>query len=189
MSGNTLGESTTVLRDYLVVGCLLVGASSLDAQNRSMPTSSGQAAFGAISEVIRILEADPKTDWSKVNIEALRQHLIDMDDVTLRSEVVQRPVDGGLQMDVTGAGRTTLAIRRMAAEHVAMVGQGPDYNASVAEIPNGARITVTSKRGGDAGAVARIRGLGFAGLMAEGDHHSQHHLALARGTAMGHHPH
>ena len=186
MSSIPLGESTTVLRNYLLSGFLLV-AARLDAQEHVMPTSSGQAAFAAISEVVRMLEADPKTDWSKVNIEALRQHLIDMDDVTLRSEVVQRPVDGGLQMDVTGAGRTTLAIRRMAAEHVAMVGQGPDYTASVKEIPNGARITVTAKRKGDAGAVARIRGLGFAGLLAEGDHHARHHLELARGAAMAHH--
>src|SRR5437763_2768602 len=42
-----------------------------------LPTSPGQAAFGAISEIVRLLKADPNTDWSKVNIEALRQHLID----------------------------------------------------------------------------------------------------------------
>ena len=48
----------------------------------SVPTMPGQDAFGAIQEIVRILEADPKTDWSKVNLEALRQHLIDMKDVT-----------------------------------------------------------------------------------------------------------
>ena len=31
------------------------------------PTMPGQDAFGAIQEIVRILEADPKTDWSKVN--------------------------------------------------------------------------------------------------------------------------
>ena len=35
------------------------------------PTMPGQDAFGAIQEIVRILEADPKTDWSKVNLEAL----------------------------------------------------------------------------------------------------------------------
>ena len=34
---------------------------------------------------MRILEADPTTDWSKVNIGALREHLIDMDEVTMRA--------------------------------------------------------------------------------------------------------
>lgn len=152
----------------------------------AVPTSPGQAAFGAISEVVRMLEADPRTDWSKVNVEALRQHLIDMDFVTMRSEVAQRPVPGGIQMDVTGTGRTLLAIRRMAVSHTAMLDQGAEYHASAKEIPGGARITITAKDSSDAQLVARIRGLGFAGLMTEGDHHARHHLALARGDASPH---
>jgi hypothetical protein len=55
-----------------------------------LPTLSGQAAFGAISEIVGILKEDPRTDWSKVNIEALRQHLIDMDEVTMRAAVTER---------------------------------------------------------------------------------------------------
>ena len=47
----------------------------------SIPTQPGQAASAAIQEIVGILEADPKTDWSKVNIEALRHHLIDMNKV------------------------------------------------------------------------------------------------------------
>jgi hypothetical protein len=50
-----------------------------------IPTMPGQAAFGAIQEIVRLLEADPNTDWSKVDLEALRQHLIDMNDVTLKA--------------------------------------------------------------------------------------------------------
>ena len=42
------------------------------------PTMPGQDAFGAIQETVSLLEADPATDWSKVNIAALREHLIDM---------------------------------------------------------------------------------------------------------------
>src|SRR5512136_703708 len=70
------------------------------------PTLPGQDAFGAIQEIVRILEADPATDWSKVNLERLRQHLIDMNDVTLRSEVKATAVPGGLTLEVTGTGRT-----------------------------------------------------------------------------------
>ena len=44
-------------------------------------TMPGQDAFGAIQEIVQILQSDPKTDWSKVNIDALRQHLIDMRDI------------------------------------------------------------------------------------------------------------
>ncbi|MFI5340600.1 MAG: hypothetical protein ACHQ7N_12275 [Candidatus Methylomirabilales bacterium] len=62
---------------------------------------------------MRILEADPATDWSEVNLERLRQHLIDMNGVTLRSEVKSAVVPGGLMMEVTVTGRTEQAIRRM----------------------------------------------------------------------------
>ena len=34
------------------------------------PTIPGQDAFGAIQEIGNLLEADPKTDWSKVDLEA-----------------------------------------------------------------------------------------------------------------------
>jgi hypothetical protein len=146
----------------------------------SVPTSPGQAAFGAISEVVRMLEADPKTDWTKVNIEALRQHLIDMDEVTMRSIAVQRNVPGGIEVDVTGTGRTTDAIRRMTRNHSSMLESGSEYHASAKDIPGGARLTVTAKSA-DANTVARIRGLGFAGIMTEGDHHAAHHIAIARG--------
>ena len=59
------------------------------------PAMPGQDAFGALAEVVRLLDADPETDWSKVDLERLRQHLIDMNEVVLRSEVKQTPVPGG----------------------------------------------------------------------------------------------
>ena len=77
------------------------------------PTSPGQDAFGAIQEIVRILDADPKTDWSKVDLEALRQHLIDMNEVTLQAEAAPKQIDGGLEIAVTGSGRTLVAIQRM----------------------------------------------------------------------------
>ena len=33
---------------------------------QNLPTESGQSAFAAIHEIVELLEADPKTDWSKV---------------------------------------------------------------------------------------------------------------------------
>jgi hypothetical protein len=77
------------------------------------PTMPGQDAFGAIQEIVRILGADPKTDWSKVDLEALRQHLIDMNEVTLKADAAAQQIDGGLEISVTGTGRTLAAIQRM----------------------------------------------------------------------------
>jgi hypothetical protein len=152
----------------------------------ALPTSSGQAAFGTISEIVRMLKADPKTDWSRVDIEALRQHLIDMDDVTMHAVVVQRNVAGGIEVDVTGPGRTASAIRRMAMNHSRTLDQGAEYRATAREMPNGAQITFTARNPSDAKMVSQIRGLGFAGLMTEGNHHAPHHLAIARGDSMPH---
>src|SRR5271167_3406497 len=76
------------------------------------PTMPGQDAFGAIQEIVRLLETDPKTDWSKVDLQALRQHLIDMSEVTLKADAAAKPIEGGLEIAVTGSGRA-LAIQRM----------------------------------------------------------------------------
>jgi hypothetical protein len=153
-----------------------------------LPTMPGQAAFAAIGEVVRILEADPNTDWSKVNIEALRQHLIDMDEITMRSDVSQRPVAGGLEMTVTGTGRTIAAIRHIALNHATMLDAGADYHAVAHPTANGAIVTVTAKNPADSRMVSQIRGLGFVGLLTEGDHHAAHHIAIARGVSAPHAP-
>ncbi len=150
------------------------------------PALPGQDAYAAIAEVVSILEADSATDWSRVNLEALRQHLIDMNAVTLGAAVRQSEIPGGLLMEVTGDGRTGDAIRRMLGAHAPMLDGLADYSAASVEIPRGSRLTVRARRPGDARTVARIRGLGFIGLLTEGAHHGPHHLALARGEAMSH---
>ena len=141
----------------------------------------GQGAFGAMAEVVRILEADPATDWSKVDVERLRQHLIDMDEVVLRASVKATQVPGGLSMDVTGEGRTARSIRDMVMPHAAELDGMPAWSAKAEPITGGVRLTVVAREPGDAQAVARIRGLGFSGLLVQGGHHGPHHLAMAKG--------
>lgn len=147
------------------------------------PAAPGQAAYAAIADVVRALEADPRTDWSRVNIEALRQHLVDMDEVTLRSTAVQRAVDGGIVVDVTGdTRRAAEAVSRMARAHAAALDADPRFVAAAQPLPSGGvRLTVRAEDARDAALVARIRGLGFHGLLTVGDHHAAHHLMLARG--------
>ena len=153
------------------------GSQTSDTTTPRMP---GQDAFGAIQEILRILEADPKTDWSKVNLEALRQHLIDMSEVTLKSDAVTKPIDGGIEVTVTGTGRTVEAIQRMVpaqAHQVEQMGLN-GWSAKTEPLPDGVLLTVTS---GDPQQVQHIRGLGFIGFMASGSHHQAHHLAMAKG--------
>ncbi|HWO88122.1 MAG TPA: hypothetical protein VNL98_03110 [Gemmatimonadales bacterium] len=156
---------------------------------RNRPIQGGQAAYAAISEIIAILERDPGTDWSRVDLERLRQHLIDMDEVTLRSVVEQRPIDGGIEVTATGTGRTVESIRRMTNAHAATLGAEGRYVMSVTNVPGGVRLRITAARESGSETVARIRALGFIGVMTAGDHHAPHHLALARGTGATGHEH
>lgn len=147
-----------------------------------VPTMVGQDVFAAIQEIVLMLEADPKTDWSKVNVAALREHLVDMHEMALRAVAVERKVENGLQIDITGSARTLEAIRRVIPAHAGEMNTMPDLRVKSEAIPNGMRMTVTTSKATE---VAHIRGLGYMGLMVRGAHHQPHHLALARGE----HPH
>jgi hypothetical protein len=149
----------------------------------NIPTMPGQDAFGAIQEILHILEADPNTDWSKVNLEALRQHLIDMNEVTLKADAMTKPIDNGIEVTVTGKGRTVEAIQRMVPAHVQEIEQTHlnGWSAKTEPLPNGVVLTVTSD---DPKQVNHLRGLGFMGVMASGSHHQAHHLAIARGEVI-----
>ncbi len=150
----------------------------------TVPSSPGQAAFGAIQEIVNLLQADPKTDWSKVDIDALRQHLIDMDEVTLRAAVRKEPVENGLRMTVTGAGRTLEAIQRMLPDHAREIDGMNGWTVKAASVADGVDLTVTAATPGE---TTKIRALGFMGIMAQGGHHQRHHLAMAKGEMAHHH--
>lgn len=155
----------------------------------ALPQQGGQAAYAAISEIARLLLRDSTTDWTRVNLEALRQHLIDMDEVTLRSSVSTQQVSGGIEVEVTGIGRTTDAIRRMTRSHgTTLAGESP-YRMTVADIPGGVKALIVAAPGAPAATVTRIRGLGFIGIMTDGDHHAAHHVAIARGAPVTQHAH
>jgi hypothetical protein len=146
------------------------------AATTGLPTMPGQEAFGTIQEVVRILEADPTTDWSKVDISALREHLIDMDEVTMRATATERALDNGVEIAVTGEGRTRDAIKRMVPAHVHELSQ-LGWNARTEDLPNGVRLTVIST---DPKQVTKLKALSFMGIMVQGSHHQQHHLMMAR---------
>ncbi|MDN4988947.1 hypothetical protein QY049_38025 [Bradyrhizobium sp. WYCCWR 13022] len=143
----------------------------------SIPTSSGQDAFGAIQEIVQMLQADPKTDWSKVNIEMLRQHLIDMNEVTLHAIATQRDVNNGIEIKVTGEGRVLPAIKRMVPAHVTELRE-MGWNAKSDDLPDGVTLTVTAS---EAQPLIKLKALGFMGIMVQGSHHQLHHLMMAEG--------
>jgi hypothetical protein len=145
-------------------------------------TMPGQDAFGTIQEVVQMLEADPATDWSKVNIAALREHLIDMNEVTLRAAASERMLDSGIEIAVTGEGRTLAAIKRMVPAHVRELKE-TGWNAKADDLPNGVKLTVTAS---ETVPLTKLKSLGFMGIMVQGGHHQRHHLMMAKGALATH---
>jgi len=142
-------------------------------------TEPGQSAFAAIQEIVAYLLADPDTDWNRVNIEGLRQHLIDMNNVTLRAKVKESDIEGGARFEATSDDpEVTASIRAMVPAHVATMNGVEGWKMSAEEIPGGSALTVT---GADA---QKIRALGFIGILTVGAHHQPHHLAMAKGEMM-----
>jgi hypothetical protein len=143
-----------------------------------LPKEPGQSAFAAIQEIVVILEADPATDWSKVNIEALRRHLIDMNNVTLGAKVESSEEGDSVKFTVSGEGEVRESIRRMVKAHAETM-QGADGWIFAAELTEtGASLVVTPPGKAAAG---RLAGLSFIGIMARGMHHQRHHLMIAKG--------
>jgi hypothetical protein len=149
----------------------------MHGQQSGAPSQPGQDAFGTIQEVVQILQANPATDWSKVNIATLRQHLIDMNEVTLRAVATERMLDNGIEITVTGEGRTLEAIKRMVPAHVNELRE-IGWSAKSEDLSNGVRLTVTA---GEAQPLAKLKALGFMGIMVQGAHHQAHHLMMAKG--------
>lgn len=143
-------------------------------------TEPGQGAFGALSEVVRVLEADPGTDWSKVDLDGLQAHLLDMDLLVTGSVVETTHVPGGLRAVATGPAPVLAALRRMVPAHAEQLRADPTWTVTTEVLSDAVSLAVMAN---DPATVARIRGLGFFGLMASQDHHREHHLAIARGDA------
>lgn len=138
----------------------------------------GQGAFAALSEVVRVLEADPETDWSRVDLAGLRAHLVDMDRLLTHAVVTEEVLPNGLRTIATGDAETVETLRRMVPAHAAQLTRDDRWSVASSETNDGMALHVTSD---NPAVVARIQGLGFFGLMASQDHHREHHLMMARG--------
>jgi hypothetical protein len=100
-----------------------------------------------------------------------------MDEVMLRARSNERALNNGVEITITGEGRTLAAIKRMVPAHtheLAAIG----WNARAEDLPNGVKLVATSS---DPRQVVKLKALGFLGLMVQGAHHQPHHLMMAKG--------
>lgn len=168
-----IASSQTVNHDHMKPGSHagMMGKGAL-------PLETGQSAFAAIQEIVVLLSADPATDWSRVDIEGLRQHLIDMNNVTLGASVDVKQQDGSMQFSVTGEGPVRESIKRMVVAHAATMNGIDGWKYAAEASDTGAILTVTPP---DPASMVKLRALGFVGIMTVGMHHQQHHWMLATG--------
>lgn len=150
----------------------------------SVLQAPGQAVFGTVQEAIRALEADSTTDWSEVDVERLRRHLIDMHHVALHVRVKQKtPIDNGVRLRVRPTNEAARAsLERVLDAHPHMLEQETGWAMAVEEKDAAYVLRVTTD---DPNEVAKIRALGYIGLLVYGQHHQRHHWHLLRGK----HPH
>ncbi len=156
--------------------------TTMPAAPARLPTMPGQEVFGTIQEIVALLEADPKTDWSKVDIAALREHLIDMNEVALHAVARERAVGDTIEISVTGTGRTLAGIRRMVPAHareLARIG----WKTRTEPLPDGVKLVVTAT---DRHPLVKLKALGFMGIMVQDAHHQRHHLMMAQGEMAVH---
>jgi len=145
-------------------------------------TEPGNDAFAAIQETVVKLLADPNTDWSHVNLEALRQHLVDMQNFTFNVAVTeQKNIKGGVQFTVKATTSAAAgSLQRLFSAHPSILKQESGWDMDAKKNKDGSfTARVTSTRDED---VAKIRGLGYIGVVAYGQHHQQHHWQMATGV-------
>lgn len=158
-------------------GAMMMPQGMTMQQGMTPATEPGQGAFAAIAEIVAALEADPETDWTSVDIATLREHLRDMAVVMIDSVAVAEDVDGGIRFTVTGAPNVSPSIARMVLGHAAVMQDVNDWQYDADRIDRGAVLTVLVPEKDR----AKIKALGFYGVLTSGVHHQPHHWMMATG--------
>ncbi len=144
----------------------------------------GQAVFGTVQEAIRQLEADSTTDWSQVDVDRLRRHLLDMHNVAVHVTVEEKAsIENGVRLRVRPTREAAHAsLDRVLAAHPHMLKQETGWSMAVEEQDDAYVLRVTTDNPNE---TVKIRALGYMGLLAYGSHHQSHHWQLVQGK----HPH
>lgn len=181
----SLHKTTTLALKWLTVFMIVGIAGTANGQhqmhiNSSPLSKAGNDIFGTIQEVIQKLDANPNTDWSQVDLEALRQHLLDMKAFTEEVKVISKDqIEKGVEVTVRPhSERAIQALNKLSGMHPAMIKREKGWDMSMTQNGDNWTIKCTTD---DESEVAKIRALGYIGLLAEGAHHQLHHWMTATG--------
>ncbi len=155
---------------------------ALSNHHASVLKEGGQSTFAAIIEVVSVFEADNKTDWEQVDIDGLRSHLLDMNDLVINTDAVTQ-VEGEDQIRydiIANGGNDSLgAIHRMVQAHSRFIEQSRGWKINPVINDKGATVTITVDSHSD---LVRLKALGFYGFMSLDSHHQAHHYQIAMGV-------
>ena len=171
-------------RGFFLLALLYIFPGIVLAQHHAMNNAplnmAGNEIFGTVQEVVQKLENDPKTDWSKVDLEALRQHLLDMKAFTEEVEVIsQTHIKNGLSIEIKPqTSRAGEALERVMKMHPLMLKQEKGWDMQSKLLNGNFLISVTTENSSE---VDELRALGYIGILAEGAHHQAHHWMIATG--------
>lgn len=159
---------------------MATNAIAQHAHTNSSVLETGQFQFAAISEIVAVLREDPKTDWAQIDIDALRSHLVDMDNVTTKAVVETTANAMTVTFLVTGTAAVAPSVQRMVLAHNPMLQQATGWSVEAIKHADGATMVVTLTSLDE---ITEVAGLDFFGLMTIGAHHQRHHLMIAQGNS------
>ncbi len=169
-----------------ICGCLVFmtacGSGNAASPTETVLTLPGNDVFGAIKEATDALMASADTEWDKVDLEALRQHLLDMKHVTEEVSILSKAdIDKGVVIKIKAQPESLASLERVMSAHPAQLFSDKGWQMTVKQQADEFTLTVTTEKAED---VAKIRGLGYGGVLTIGGHHAVHHWALASGKAL-----
>ena len=161
---------------------MATNAMAQHANHGNQILETGQSQFAAIAEIVASLRNNPDTEWQRVNVDALRAHLVDMDNVTTKATVDTTVTDLTVTFDISGDASVAASIQRMVLAHGPMLQQTTNWPVMTEKQVGGAKMVLQLSSVDE---IAEVTALGFFGLMTIGAHHQQHHMMIA----MVHSPH
>ena len=142
---------------------------------------AGNAIFGTLQETIKMLDANPETDWEKVDLEGLRQHLIDMENFTSGVDVLSNEkIAKGSKIVIRAKSKVAHdSLSRALKAHPSMMQSETGWTMGVEQNKERFTLTIETQKPEE---ITRLRALGYIGVMALGDHHQVHHWLMASGS-------
>lgn len=167
-----------------LLAALLVSGAAAEPALR--PPLLGPPALAVLAEILARLEADPATDWRRVDLEAVRAHLRDLDRVILAAEAEPRELVGGVELRVSGSDAASeAAIQRLLPAAAERLAAARRWRLATRPIEGGLLVEIRSR---DPRETERIRASGLVALLVAAASDEAYLLDLARGEPLAGRP-